>query len=142
MHFCAPNKRFRPVENKVEAYLHWFRPTFHKSDILYSANSLTVWHFRLSDICKEPVTVRTSSGWRSCEDVEDRLPDGRHAWLWWRSRASSTCFTNALLVHREEGGDIGPPGGHADRPCRFRWRCPSGNRQMSLRLAEAGAPLK
>ena len=44
-----------------------------------------LWHFRLRDICKEHVTVRTSSGWRSCEEVEDRLPDGRHAWLWWRS---------------------------------------------------------
>jgi hypothetical protein len=44
-----------------------------------------LWHFKLSDICKEHVTVRTSSGWRSCEEVEDRLPDGRHAWLWRRS---------------------------------------------------------
>ena len=42
-----------------------------------------LWHFRLG--CKEHVTVRTLSGWRSCEEVEDRLPDGRHAWLWWRS---------------------------------------------------------
>ena len=44
-----------------------------------------LWHFRLGDICKEHVTVRTLSGRRSCEEVEDRLPDGRHAWLWWRS---------------------------------------------------------
>ena len=44
-----------------------------------------LWHFRLGDICKEHVTVRTLSGWRSCEEVEDRLPDGRHAWLWGRS---------------------------------------------------------
>ena len=44
-----------------------------------------LWHFRLGDICKEHVTVGTLSGWRSCEEVEDRLPDGRHAWLWWRS---------------------------------------------------------
>src|ERR1035437_6896829 len=44
-----------------------------------------LWHFRLGDIWKEHVTVRTSSGWRSCEEVEDRLPDGRHAWLWRRS---------------------------------------------------------
>jgi hypothetical protein len=38
--------------------------------------------------------VGTSSGWRSCEEVEDRLPDGRHAWLRWRSRDSflSRCF--------------------------------------------------
>ncbi|MGY3613889.1 type IV secretory pathway protease TraF [Bradyrhizobium sp. USDA 10063] len=50
------------------------------------AGGLTLlWHFSLRDICKEQVTVRTSSGWRSCEEVEDRLPDGRHAWLWWRS---------------------------------------------------------
>ena len=44
-----------------------------------------LWHFRLGDICKEHVTVRTLSGWRSCEEVEDRLPDSRHAWLWRRS---------------------------------------------------------
>ena len=44
-----------------------------------------LWHFRLGYIRKEHVTVRTLSGWRSCEEVEDRLPDGRHAWLWWRS---------------------------------------------------------
>jgi hypothetical protein len=44
-----------------------------------------LWHFRLGDVCKEHVTVRTLSGWRSCEEVEDRLPDGRQAWLWWRS---------------------------------------------------------
>jgi hypothetical protein len=44
-----------------------------------------LWHFRLPAICKEHVAVRTSPGWRSCEDVEDRLPDSRHTWLWWRS---------------------------------------------------------
>lgn len=49
------------------------------------SNLALLWHFRLGDICKEHVTVRTLSGWRSCEEVEDRLPDGRHAWLWWRS---------------------------------------------------------
>lgn len=52
---------------------------------LLDAELALLWHFRLGDICKEPVTVRTLSGWRSCEEVEDRLPDGRHAWLWWRS---------------------------------------------------------
>jgi TolB-like protein/class 3 adenylate cyclase len=50
------------------------------------ANTLALlWHFRLGDVCKEHVTVRTLPGWRSCEEVEDRLPDGRHAWLWWGS---------------------------------------------------------
>ena len=44
-----------------------------------------LWHFRLPAICKDHVTVRTSPGWRSREEIEDRLPDGWHAWLWWRS---------------------------------------------------------
>ena len=29
------------------------------------------------------LTVRASLGWRRCEEVEDGLPDGRHARLWW-----------------------------------------------------------
>src|ERR1700733_10661673 len=55
------------------------------NSMIRSCSLALLWHFRLRDICKEDVTVRTSSGWRSCEEVEDRLPDGRHAWLWWRS---------------------------------------------------------
>ncbi|NRP75095.1 hypothetical protein ILFOPFJJ_06018 [Ensifer psoraleae] len=34
------------------------------------------------------VTVRASERRWPCEDVEDRLPDGRHARLWWRTRES------------------------------------------------------
>jgi len=30
-------------------------------------------------------TVRTLPGWRACEEIEDGLPDGRHARLWWWS---------------------------------------------------------
>ncbi len=47
-----------------------------------------LWHFRLCDICEEDVTVRTSSGCLSFEEIEDGLPDGRHARLWRRSRDS------------------------------------------------------
>ena len=70
--------------------IHTNKPVYQKSASSMSTppESLMLallWHFRLGDICKEHVTVRTLSGWRSCEEVEDRLPDGRHAWLWWRS---------------------------------------------------------
>ena len=44
-----------------------------------------LWHFRLDGVGEEFLTVRTSPGWRPCEEVEDGLPDGRHAWLWRRS---------------------------------------------------------
>src|SRR5271163_913308 len=39
-----------------------------------------LWHFRLDGVGEEFLTVRTSPGWRACEEVEDGLPDGRHAW--------------------------------------------------------------
>jgi len=71
--FASP-KWSTPVSNVTEYVLQ-----------LPGVGLTLLWHFRLSDICKEHVTVRTLSGWRSCEEVEDRLPDGRHAWLWWRS---------------------------------------------------------
>ena len=52
-----------------------------------------------------------SPGWRPCEEVEDGLPDGRHARLWRRSPNSffpSRCFEAAGL---EEGvGDHGHQG--------------------------------
>jgi hypothetical protein len=41
--------------------------------------------WRTAQIDSRTVTVRASSGWRSCEEVEDGLPDGRHARLWRRS---------------------------------------------------------
>ena len=44
-----------------------------------------LWHILLGVFCEEHVTVRTSS-WRGpFEEVEDRLPDCRHARLWRRS---------------------------------------------------------
>jgi hypothetical protein len=37
---------------------------------------------------EEFLTVRALSGWRTCEEIEDGLPDGRHARLWRWSPAS------------------------------------------------------
>lgn len=62
-----------------------------------------LWDFRLRDIGKEHVTVRTSSGWRSCEAVEYRLPDGRHAWLWWRPRDASFSRVSGAYGHPQHG---------------------------------------
>src|ERR1017187_6543555 len=44
-----------------------------------------LWHFLFDVFSEEHLTMRASQGWRPCEEVEDRLPDGRHAWLWRRS---------------------------------------------------------
>ncbi len=54
-----------------------------------------LWHFLFRGFCEEPVTVRASQGWRLCEDVEDGLPDGRHARLWRRS--CDSFFSVSLL---------------------------------------------
>jgi hypothetical protein len=55
--------------------------------------------------------VGASPGWRPCEEVEDGLPDGRHARLWRGPPTlffSSRCFEAARL---EEGvGDHGHQG--------------------------------
>ncbi|WP_213291091.1 hypothetical protein, partial [Bradyrhizobium sp. sGM-13] len=45
-----------------------------RADVVSSVEELSksngalalLWHFRLGDICKEHVAVRTLSGWRSC----------------------------------------------------------------------------
>jgi len=47
-----------------------------------------LWQFRLSGVDQDFFTVRASPGWRPREDVEDGLPDGRHARLWRRSADS------------------------------------------------------
>src|ERR1700678_4515680 len=50
---------------------------------------------------KEFLTVWASLGWRSCEEIEDGLPDGRHARLWrW---SPDSFFSVPLLL----GGGIG-----------------------------------
>ena len=44
--------------------------------------------------------MRALPGWRACEEIEDGLPDGRHARLWrWSfdSSFSSCCFEAAGL---------------------------------------------
>jgi len=43
-----------------------------------------LWQIFLSGLGDAFVTVRASSGRRSREEVEDGLPDGRHARLWRR----------------------------------------------------------
>ena len=50
----------------------------------YSSLAL-LWQFRFDGVGEEFLTVRASPGWRPCEEVEDGLPDGRHARLWRRS---------------------------------------------------------
>src|ERR1700692_4263456 len=62
-----------------------------------------LWQSFLCGFCEEHLTVRTSSWWGACEEVEDRLPDCRHARLRRRFRDSffpSRCFEAAGL---EEG---------------------------------------
>jgi hypothetical protein len=71
-----------------QAWWHLYRTSqgaFFEVAAGHDGDLALLWHFRLGDVCKEHVTVRTLPGWRSCEEVEDRLPDGRHAWLWWGS---------------------------------------------------------
>ena len=44
-----------------------------------------LWQFGFDGVGEEFLTVGASPGWRPCEEVEDGLPDGRHARLWRRS---------------------------------------------------------
>ena len=44
-----------------------------------------LWQFSFDGVGEEFLTVGASPGWRPCEEVEDGLPDGRHARLWRRS---------------------------------------------------------
>ncbi len=44
-----------------------------------------LWQFSFDTIDNEFFTVGASPGWRPCEDVDDGLPDCRHARLWRRS---------------------------------------------------------
>ena len=39
--------------------------------------------------------MRALPGWRACEEIEDGLPDGRHARLW---RWSSNSFFSVPLL--------------------------------------------
>ena len=41
--------------------------------------------FGFDGVGEEFLAVGASPGWRPCEEVEDGLPDGRHARLWRRS---------------------------------------------------------
>jgi len=54
-----------------------------------------LWQFWLCGFCEEHLTVRASQGWRLFEEIEDRLPDGRHARLWRRS--CDSFFSVSLL---------------------------------------------
>ena len=44
-----------------------------------------LWQFGFDGVGEEFLAVGASPGWRPCEEVEDGLPDGRHARLWRRS---------------------------------------------------------
>ncbi len=51
-----------------------------------SEDSLALlWQFGFDGVGEEFLAVGASPGWRPCEEVEDGLPDGRHARLWRRS---------------------------------------------------------
>ena len=70
-----------------------------------------LWQFRFDGVGEEFLTVGASPGWRPCEEVEDGLPDGRHARLWWWSSNSffpSRCFEAAGL--QESVSDHGHQG--------------------------------
>ncbi len=54
-----------------------------------------LWQFRFAGVGEAFLTVRASPGWRPCEEVEDSLPDGRHARLW---RWSPDSFFSAPLL--------------------------------------------
>ena len=69
------------------------RPYFHVSNLHRRNRHLLdqsikilslalLWHFGFSGSCEEHFTVRASQGRRPFEEVEDGLPDGRHARLW------------------------------------------------------------
>ena len=51
----------------------------------YHLSLSTLWQFGFDDVGEEFLAVGASPGWRPCEEVEDGLPDGRHARLWRRS---------------------------------------------------------
>src|SRR5665213_2665247 len=75
--------------------------TFDTSEPYRGRKLALLWQFWFGRIWKGCLTVRASSGMRSFEEIEDGLPDGRHARLWWRSRDSF--FSVPLLL----GGGIG-----------------------------------
>lgn len=54
-----------------------------------------LWQVVVIGVHQEVLTARAPQGWRSCEEVEDRLSDGRHAGLRWRS---SDFFRPAALA--------------------------------------------
>ncbi len=54
-----------------------------------------LWQFGFDGVGEEFLTVGASPGWRPCEEVEDGLPDGRHARLW---RPSPDSFFSVPLL--------------------------------------------
>jgi len=71
-------------------------------------------HILIDRVCKRQLTVWASSGWRSCEPVENGLSDRGHAGLWRRSPNSffpSRCPEAAGLEegvgdHRHQGMSV------------------------------------
>jgi hypothetical protein len=55
-------------------------------DLPIAPNRLALlWQFSFDGVGEEFLAGGASPGWRPCEEVEDGLPDGRHARLWRRS---------------------------------------------------------
>ena len=62
---------------------------FRSASITIAGIELTLlWQFGFDGVGEEFLAVGASLGWRPCEEVEDGLPDGRHARLWRRSPGS------------------------------------------------------
>ena len=82
-------------------------PHDEKRDTYLAAGLVALlWLIFLCGFCEEHLTVRTSSWWGACEEVEDRLRDCRHARLRRRFRDlffPSRCFEAAGL--EESVGD-------------------------------------
>jgi len=58
-----------------------------------------LWQFGFDGVGDEFLAVGASLGWRPCEEVEDGLPDGRHARLW---RRSPTLFFRPAALRRRD----------------------------------------
>src|SRR5689334_23350035 len=80
-HWPAPTRGCRSRANRAEQVGAPRRWRLQTCPFSRSLGLALLWQF----FDEEFPTVRTLPGWRACEEIEDGLPDGRHARLWWRS---------------------------------------------------------
>ena len=91
----SPSRRKRPAQSdhrllpsriRHRVIVLPARPLWLGGTNLVSAALLALlWQFGFDGVGEEFLAVGASPGWRPCEEVEDGLPDGRHARLWRRS---------------------------------------------------------